>query len=81
MQRAEASGHLGKMMDGIPLQAVAEGRSEEQRSTGKQIDQLCHAIELRMSERGPLEPGAVEVILEKLASMRKTHVTVTLMSL
>ncbi|BDA50130.1 ATP-dependent DNA helicase RecQ [Coccomyxa sp. Obi] len=79
VQRAEASGRDYGMASRQAPPATADGRSEEQRGTGERLHQLCEAIEMLMSGGGPLEPGAVEIVLKNLASMQKAHVTASLL--
>ncbi|CAL8465365.1 g4901 [Coccomyxa elongata] len=79
MQGAEASDRDDEMASRQTLPAAAGGRSEQERNTGERLDRLWEAIEERMSGRGPLEPGAVEAVLETLASMRDVHVTASIL--
>lgn len=79
VQRGEASGRGNTVSSRQAMSATADGKSEEQRSTGERLDRLCDAVEARMSGVGPLEPGAVEGVLEDLASMRRAHVTTSLL--
>lgn len=79
MQGAEASDRDDEMASRLTLPEAADGRSKQQRNTGERLDQLWEAVEERISGRGPLEPGAVEAVLETLASMRNVHVTASIL--
>ena len=78
-QKAEVLGRNDGMASGHALPASADGGGGEQRSKGERLVQLMQTVEERMSGAGPLEPGAVEAVLEDLASIRRGHVTASLL--